>query len=87
MAKAQKKQITMTDARRSLGAVITAANKAPVELTSDGEPVAVVLSLAKFRTMETASQGFWERYEQWRRTFADQLDDEDAEVLQGRVQG
>lgn len=87
MAKAAKKQITMTDARRSLGAVIAAADKAPVELTNDGEPVAVVLSMEKFREMETASKGFWERYQQWRRTFADQLDDEDAEVLQGRGRG
>lgn len=63
------------EARNDFSAVVREAERGPVEITRNGEPVAVLLSIAEYRRL--LGQGnFGELLRRFRRRHAGDLDDE-----------
>lgn len=63
------KQYSIAEARNRLpGIVHDVERNGPVELTRRGKPVAVMLSVQEYRRLTNGAGGFWQAYQQWRRT-------------------
>jgi prevent-host-death family protein len=63
-----KKHYSVAEARTKFPTLIREVEQGQsVEITRRGRPVAVVVSLAEFRRIESAGPTFIEAYESWRR--------------------
>ncbi len=79
---AMLKRYSIAGARNQLPAVIHAVeNGEPVEITRRGEPVAVLVSRARFQQMSQPAPDLWAAYQQWRRDHEGVLDDADIDAL------
>jgi prevent-host-death family protein len=62
-----RRQLSIAQANGQLSAVVRDAEEhGPVELTRDGEPVAVIVSLDQYRRLEGDRPGTWDAYQKWR---------------------
>lgn len=61
-----RRQLSIAQADGQLSAVVRDAEEyGPVELTRDGEPVAVIVSLDEYRQLNADRPGTWDAYQQW----------------------
>ena len=59
---------SIAEARQKLAAIVhELEQKAMVEITRRGEPVAVLLSMQEYRRLRSPNAQFWEAYEAFRR--------------------
>jgi prevent-host-death family protein len=62
-----RRQLSITQAGGELSAVVRDAEEhGPVELTRDGEPVAVIVPLDEYRRLKGERPNTWEAYQRWR---------------------
>jgi prevent-host-death family protein len=62
-----RRQLSIAQADGQLSAIVRDAQEhGPVELTRDGEPVAVIVSLDEYRRLEGDRPNTWDAYQQWR---------------------
>ncbi len=62
-----RRQLSIAQADGQLSAVVRDAQEhGPVELTRDGEPVAVIVSLDEYRRLHGGRLSTWDAYQQWR---------------------
>lgn len=75
-----RRQLSITQAGGQLAAVVRdAVEHGPVELTRDGEPVAVVISLDEYRRLRASRPGFWDAVQKFRaETDLEELDIDSA---------
>jgi len=63
------KKYSIEEARDNLDAVVQEAEEGTqVELTREGKPVAVLLGVEDFERLSKKKPGFWEAYQEFRRT-------------------
>jgi prevent-host-death family protein len=61
---------SLAEAKNRLTAIVRdVENRALVELTRRGKPVAVILSIEEYRQLTEGSRSFIDAYEQFRQTF------------------
>jgi prevent-host-death family protein len=75
-----RRQLSIAQIGGQLPAVVRDAEEhGPVELTRDGEPVAVIVSLEAYRRLEASRPGFWDAVQKFRaETDLEELDIESA---------
>jgi prevent-host-death family protein len=62
-----RRRLSIAQIGGELPAVVRDAEEhGPVELTRDGEPVAVIVALDDYRRMEGKRPSTWNAYQQWR---------------------
>ena len=62
------KRYSIAEARQKLAAIVhELEQKAMVEITRRGEPVAVLLSMREYRRLHSPNARFWQAYEAFRR--------------------
>ncbi len=63
------KRYSIEEARANLDGVVQEAEEGiQVELTREGEPVAVLVGMEDFERLSKKKPGFWEAYQEFRRT-------------------
>jgi antitoxin Phd len=64
------RRYSIAEARHNLAAIVHELEDQPViELTRRGEPVAVLVSLERYRRLLPGGQGFWDAYSSFRAAF------------------
>ena len=62
-----RRQLSIAQADGQLSTIVRDAQEhGPVELTRDGEPVAVIVSLDEYRRLAANRPGFWDAVEKFR---------------------
>jgi prevent-host-death family protein len=63
------KRYSITTARNKLSALVRDLNdRNHIELTSHGQPVAVMLSMSAYRYLSSPKVGFWDAYQRFRQS-------------------
>jgi prevent-host-death family protein len=75
-----RKQVSLAQAREQLPEIVhDVALHGPVELTEEGEPLAVIVSLDEYRRLSPERLGFWDAVQKFRaETDLDELDIDSA---------
>jgi prevent-host-death family protein len=70
------KRYSIADARHDLAAIVHELEHQPaIEITRRGEPVAVLLSMAEYRRLQTRQGDFWDAYTTFQTEFTPDGDD------------
>jgi prevent-host-death family protein len=71
------RRLTLAQAREQLPAIVhDVAVHGPVELTEDGQPLAVIVALDEYRRLAPQRPNTWEAYQRWRA----EADGEDLDI-------
>lgn len=74
------RRYSIAEARHNLAAIVHELDDQPViELTRRGEPVAVLVSLERYRRLLPGGQGFWDAYSSFREAFGPGVLDGEAD--------
>ena len=77
------RQYSIAEARKRLARIVREAEQGTtVEFTRRGMPVAILLSLNKYKRLSRKRGSFWESYQEFRRNYGD-LDVETADAFEG----
>ena len=84
-----EKQITITEAKNKLPAIVHAVEKGPsVKLTRHGRPVAVLLSIKEYRALHGNRAGYWNALKVFReKNKSVGISDQDIDSLRDRSPG